>query len=91
MNGKQAEFECGVGLRLMRGIEITIRELAELVAKVADWHGEFVYDRSKPDGMPRKVMGVSRLAALGWTARTSLEDGFRGAYEWYAANAAPVR
>jgi GDP-L-fucose synthase len=70
------------------GIDITVRDLAELVAKVADWQGKFVYDRSKPDGMPRKVMDVSRLQSLGWTASTLLEDGFRRAYDWYVANAA---
>ena len=65
------------------GIDITVRDLAELVAKVAGWHGEFVYDRSKPDGMPRKVMDVSRLKALGWQAKTPLEEGFSRAYRWY--------
>jgi GDP-L-fucose synthase len=75
-------------LNVGTGSDGTIRDLAELVAKVAGWKGEFVYDRSKPDGMPRKVMDVSKLTALGWTARTRLEDGFRSAYEWYVANAA---
>src|SRR5262245_33908221 len=70
------------------GIDITVRELAELVAKVADWRGEFVYDPSKPDGMPRKVMDVSRLLALGWRASTPPEEGVRRAYDWYSANAA---
>jgi GDP-L-fucose synthase len=65
------------------GIDITVRELAELMAKVAGWDGEFVYDRSKPDGMPRKVMDVSRLRELGWQAKMSLEEGFRRAYRWY--------
>jgi GDP-L-fucose synthase len=69
------------------GQDITIRELADLVAKVAGWSGEFVYDPSKPDGMPRKVMDVSKLAALGWTAQTALEEGFRSAYRWYVAHA----
>jgi len=68
------------------GIDITIRELAELVARVAGWQGQFVYDPSKPDGMPRKVMDVSRLIALGWTAAKPLEAGFKAAYEWYVAN-----
>ncbi|HSD44689.1 MAG TPA: hypothetical protein VLD36_22845, partial [Burkholderiales bacterium] len=49
-----------------------------------------VYDRSKPDGMPRKVMDVSKLAALGWKATTPLQQGFRKAYDWYVANAAHV-
>ena len=70
------------------GTDISVSELAALVARVAAWAGEFVYDRSKPDGMPRKVMDVSRLKALGWTARTPLEEGFRTAYLWYVANAA---
>lgn len=65
------------------GHDITIRELAELVAKVAGWRGHFVYDPSKPDGMPRKVMDISKLTALGWTAKTPLEDGFRSSYQWY--------
>jgi len=75
-------------LNVGTGADITIRELAELAAKVAGWKGEFTYDRSKPDGMPRKVMDVSKLAGLGWRAKTPLEDGFRKAYDWYVANAA---
>jgi GDP-L-fucose synthase len=78
-------------LNVGTGSDVTISELAELVAKVAGWQGQFVYDRTKPDGMPRKVMDVSKLAALGWTARTPLEDGFRSAYAWYVANAAGRR
>jgi GDP-L-fucose synthase len=70
------------------GEDITIRELAERVAAVAGWSGEFEYDPSKPDGMPRKVMDVARLRALGWTAKTSLETGMKAAYEWYVRNAA---
>jgi GDP-L-fucose synthase len=65
------------------GRDMMIREVAELVARVAGWDGEFEYDTSKPDGMPRKVMDVSRLSALGWSARTDLEEGFRKAYRWY--------
>jgi GDP-L-fucose synthase len=75
-------------LNVGTGSEVTIRELAQIVARVAGWAGEFVYDRSKPDGMPRKVMNVSKLAALGWTARTPLEEGLRHAYAWYTARAA---
>jgi GDP-L-fucose synthase len=78
-------------LNVGTGVDITIRELADLVAKVAGWSGEFVYDPSKPDGMPRKVMDVSKLARLGWAARTPLEDGFRNAYEWYLLNVVPMR
>jgi GDP-L-fucose synthase len=70
-------------LNLGTGKDITIRELAETVAKVAGWAGGFTYDPGKPDGMPRKVMDVGRLSALGWTARTPFEAGMRQAYDWY--------
>ena len=69
------------------GSDMSIRELAELIAEVAGWRGRFDYDRSKPDGMPRKVMDVSRLKALGWSARISPKDGFRMAYDWYVRHA----
>jgi GDP-L-fucose synthase len=70
------------------GVDMTIRELAELVARVAGWQGAFVFDPSKPDGTPRKVMDVSRLRRLGWQATTPAEQGFRQAYEWYRKHAA---
>jgi GDP-L-fucose synthase len=69
------------------GKDITIRELADIVARAANWSGTFEYDSSKPDGMPRKVMDVSRLKALGWSAKTELEHGLRLAYQWYVDNA----
>ena len=72
-------------LNVGTGKDISIRELAELVAKVAGWKGNFVHDSTKPDGMPRKVMNVGKLEALGWTARTTLEEGFAKAYRWYGA------
>jgi GDP-L-fucose synthase len=75
-------------LNLGSGREMPIRQLAEAIAKAAGWQGSFVYDASKPDGMPRKVMDVSRLTALGWTAKTRFEDGIKAAYDWYAANKA---
>ena len=78
-------------LNVGTGSDITIRELAEQVAKVAGWSGTFVYDRSKPDGMPRKVMDVSKLAAMGWRARTPFEEGMRRACEWYVAQVAERR
>lgn len=70
------------------GREMTILELAESIARVAGWKGNFTFDRSKPDGMPRKVMDVSRLAALGWSAPTDFETGMRMAYQWYVENVA---
>jgi len=71
-------------LNVGTGTDVTIRELADLIAKVAQYEGTFVYDPSKPDGTPRKVMDVGRLTALGWKAKTSLEHGIKQAYEAYA-------
>jgi len=73
------------------GSEVSIRELAELIADVAGWKGRFEFDTSKPDGMPRKVMDVSRLRALGWSARVAPQDGFRLAYDWYVRHVAGQR
>jgi len=62
------------------GRDITVRELAELIAEVVGFRGRLVFDRSKPDGTLRKLLDVSRLAALGWKPRTSLEAGLRETY-----------
>jgi GDP-L-fucose synthase len=75
-------------LNLGSGCELTILELAQSIARVVGWQGAFTFDRSKPDGMPRKVMDVSRLTNLGWTASTDFETGMREAYRWYVANVA---
>lgn len=63
------------------GEDVTIRELAESVMKVVGFEGRIVFDSSKPDGTPRKLLDVSRLASLGWRAKTSLQDGLRLTYE----------
>jgi GDP-L-fucose synthase len=68
------------------GVDCTIRELAETVARVTGFKGQLVFDASKPDGTPRKLMDVSRLAALGWHASIGLEDGLRDAYTWFLNN-----
>lgn len=65
------------------GVDCTIKELTETVAKVVSFDGEIVWDTSKPDGTPRKLMDVSRLKAMGWQASISLEDGLRDAYQWF--------
>ena len=70
------------------GSDVTISELAALIARAAGYEGRFLQDTSKPDGTPRKLMDVSRLAAQGWRARIGLEDGLRSTYEWYLANRA---
>lgn len=73
------------------GVDCTIRELAETVARVTGFHGRLTFDASKPDGTPRKLLDVSRLKSLGWQAQIGLEDGLRSAYEWFVANQAGFR
>ena len=65
------------------GQDVTIRELAETIARVTGFGGELVFDPSRPDGTPRKLLDVSRLKALGWEASIGLEEGLRDAYGWY--------
>ena len=75
-------------LNVGTGRDMTVLELAKGIANVIGWKGSFTFDRSKPDGMPRKVMDVSRLRSLGWSAPTDFETGLREAYQWYVANVA---
>ncbi|MDD4616645.1 MAG: GDP-L-fucose synthase [Alphaproteobacteria bacterium] len=75
-------------VNLGSGVEHTIRQLAEAVAKVVGFKGDFVFDATKPDGTPRKLMDNGVIQALGWHAHTSLEDGLRIAYDWFLKNGA---
>lgn len=70
------------------GQDVTIRELAETIQKITGFQGELVFDKSKPDGTPRKLMDVSRLKALGWSPSVPLEEGIRLAVNWYLQNQA---
>lgn len=69
------------------GSDVTIRELAETIAEVTGFNGRVTFDASKPDGTPRKLMDVSRLARIGWVAKTPLKDGIRETYDWFIAQA----
>jgi GDP-L-fucose synthase len=73
------------------GSDISIRELAELVSEVVGYTGEIAYDTTKPDGTPRKLLDVSRLAELGWKAEIPLGDGICSTYQWYLDNLATAR
>jgi len=73
------------------GVDCTIREMAETVAKVVGYQGRVEFDTSKPDGAPRKLMNVSRLKALGWQASTTLEAGLSSTYQWFLANQTSFR
>lgn len=68
------------------GMDCTIRELAEMVARVTGFRGRLTFDTSKPDGAPRKLVDVSRLKALGWEASIGLEEGLKETYQWYVEN-----
>ena len=68
------------------GLDCTIRELAETIAKVTGFNGQLEFDSTKPDGAPRKLMDVSRLKDLGWSASVSLEEGLKRSYQWFLDN-----
>jgi GDP-L-fucose synthase len=71
------------------GKEITIKELTEIVAEVVGFKGEILWDTTKPNGTPRKLLDISKATGLGWTYKTEIEDGIRFSYEDYLNN--PVR
>ena len=68
------------------GKDLTIKELAEMVQKIVGHQGYIVWDRSKPDGTPRKLMDVSKMTEAGWKAKIQLEDGIKNVYEWFLVN-----
>ena len=73
------------------GEDVTIRELAETIQRIVGFEGELVFDSSKPDGTPRKLLDISRLRKLGWTARISLAEGIRDTYDWFGRNLPDAR
>jgi GDP-L-fucose synthase len=73
------------------GEDVTIRELAELVASVVGFTGSLLFDPTKPDGTPRKLLDVSRLTDLGWKARISLKVGIEHTYSWFKEHSAEAR
>jgi GDP-L-fucose synthase len=81
------EYDAGEPVNIGTGEDGRIRELAGLIRAVVGYRGEVVYDRSKPDGMPRKLLDVSRIRALGWTPRIPLDEGLAQVYEWYSGAA----
>ena len=68
------------------GKDLAIRELAELIGRIVGFEGRLTYDPTKPDGMPQKLLDVSKLRGLGWQAKISLEAGIAETYEWYLKN-----
>jgi GDP-L-fucose synthase len=68
------------------GQDLTIKALAELIQRIVGHEGELKWDSTKPDGTPRKLMDVSKMAKLGWTAQIGLEEGIKTTYQWYLDN-----
>lgn len=80
------DWLCGDSLPLVNigcGQDLSIRELAELVAGITGYDGPIQWDHSKPDGTPRKLLDISRISRLGWAPRILLQDGVRDVYEWF--------
>lgn len=80
------EYDEDLWINVGCGEDITITELGELIAKIVGYRGSVRFDRSKPDGAPRKQLDITRIKTLGWRPRVSLEDGIRATYEWYMAH-----
>jgi GDP-L-fucose synthase len=76
-------------LGIARGEEITIADFSRLVAEVVGYQGRIIFDTSRPDGMPRTRLDISKLTALGWRPKTALWDGLRQAYADFLARHAP--
>ena len=80
------KYEEGGHINVGTGEDVTIKELAETIAEVVGYEGEIVWDTSKPNGTPRKVMNVDRIKELGWEPKIKLRDGIESAYKWYLEN-----
>lgn len=78
-------------VNLGTGVDVTIRELAETVRDVVGFEGELMFDSSKPDGTPRKLLDVSRMSALGWQARVPLCEGLQRTYKWFVEHQGDFR
>ena len=87
MAGYSGESHVNVGV----GNDLTIRELAEMMRDVVGFQGELVFDRSKPDGTPRKLVDTTLINRLGWHAKINLKQGLEEAYSWYIENLASAR
>lgn len=80
------KFDGSVAINVGSSQEISIAQLATLIAEVVKFNGEIIFDPSKPDGTPRKLLDNSKILALGWSPKISLADGIRSTYEWFLKN-----
>lgn len=79
-------YDSDVALNVGTGIDLPIKDLTEMVAKTVGYEGAVLWDKTKPDGTPRKVLDISRITKLGWSPKIGLEDGLKTTYEWFLAN-----
>ncbi len=91
MNLSQMEYQAHTDpmishINVGTGKDVSIRELAELIADITDYQGELRFDQSKPDGTPRKLLDVQKLQALGWKSSVRFADGVRSTYDWFVQN-----
>ena len=73
------------------GKDCSIRHVAELVADITNFNGELIFDTSKPDGTPKKLLNVSLINELGWKSEINLYDGLKDTYQWYKENISDIR
>jgi GDP-L-fucose synthase len=86
MNNVEAKdiYEKGIShINIGTGEDVSIAELAQIIAEIVDFKGDLIYNTSQPDGTPRKLLDVSRLQSLGFVHQTSLKEGIRSTYQWY--------
>jgi len=81
-------YDGDVALNVGTGEDVTIKELTELIADVIGFEGEILWDDTKPNGTPRKLLDVSKIKALGWEPKIGLREGIQSTYQWYLANKA---
>jgi GDP-L-fucose synthase len=84
-------YHDGMPINVGCGHDVTIKELAETVARIVGFEGKMNWDSSKPDGTPQKLLDTSRINALGWEPTVTLEDGIRNTYEWFTESANLLR
>ena len=68
------------------GQEVTIRELAKIIARISNYNGKIEFDTSYPDGTPRKILNLNKINSLGWQSKIHLVDGLKDTYEWFLKN-----
>jgi GDP-L-fucose synthase len=77
------KYDSSLHLNIGTGVDISIKDLAQKIAEASGFEGEILWDTSKPDGTPRKVLEVSRIKQLGWSPRVTLEEGIASTIRWY--------